>query len=234
MILFLTPLPATTAGIYTIGGVAGRMPTRALLLHPAAAEAFTTLERASPLVYSDIFRSADASLVAVATKAGTQPPGYSAHGFGLAVDVAVDATLGRYGWSYSELRSELGRYGWYCHRRDGLRGAEDWHFNYLGPDPSKYIALTSPQEPESWARAVEAKILETYGNGFVLDAKEMQVALTKLRLYKGAIDGIVGPLTDAAVHAFQRAWHLPEGHPDARMLRTLAYVASERLIEPAA
>lgn len=232
MIIQVTALPEVTKGIYTIHGVPGQMPARALFLHPRAAASFGIMEKTIPLVYSDIFRSAEASLVAVSTKAGTQPPGYSAHNYGLAVDVAVDAVLMQYGWTYSRLVEELAQFGWYCHRRDGRRGAEDWHFNYLGPSSDTYLSRVDVLTPETWAYAVEARIREFYGEEFTLSNREVQMALMKLRLYKGSVDGIFGPLTLEAAHAFQRAWKLHVGEIDARTVRTLAYVACERMIVP--
>jgi LysM repeat protein len=44
----------------------------------------------------------------------------------------------------------------------------------------------------------------------------LQVALRAHGLYLAQIDGIAGPRTAAAVHAFQRAHHLPVGSADAR------------------
>lgn len=232
MKLLLKALAPTTEGIYTIGGKTGRMPVRALWLHPEAAAAFEALERATKgLVYSDIFRSAEASLVAMQQKQGVQPPGYSAHNFGLAFDVAVDATLALRGWTYETLLSELGQHGWHCHRRDRKRGMEDWHFNFLfGATPENLGVKLTPSA--LWSGAVESVILKLYEPGFVLSAAQVQERLASLKMYRGAIDGVLGPQSRMALSTFERAWRLPytkmADMPSRRTCRTLAYVTAER------
>lgn len=91
---------------------------------PEAAAAVRKLEaEQGPLRYTDIFRTADISLHAYATKAGTQPPGYSAHNFGLSIDFDTDGTMKAKGWTYKQMCDVLGQYGFYCHRRDGVAGS---------------------------------------------------------------------------------------------------------------
>ena len=69
-------LAAETRGIYRVKGIDGRMPERALWLEPAAAASFVRMEAdIKGLVYSDIRRSAEASLAAMQAKSGVQPPG---------------------------------------------------------------------------------------------------------------------------------------------------------------
>ena len=233
MIISLQSLPSDTDGIYQVNGHPHRLPARALYLHPAAAAAFDSLEsETGGLVYSDIFRSAEASLVALQTKRGVQPPAYSAHNYGIAFDVAVDETMEKLKISYAQLEVVLEKHGWFCHRRDKTRGFEDWHHNWLGPDPDKFLQYADLREPLSWSRPAEARIVELYGTEFTMSLRDVQSALMKLRLYKGEVDGILGPLTETALHAFQRAWQIPEGPLNARTMRTLAYVACERLINP--
>lgn len=220
--LSLVTLPDTTLGIYKVAGVADRLAPRMRRLHPAAAGAFD-----SALVYSDIFRSADESLQAMRTKAGVQRPAYSAHNFGLAVDVAVDATLARMQYDYPALLAHMQAAGWYCHRRDAKRGFEDWHFNYLGAAglPSTVRAA----QPKTWALAAEAAIQARYGQQLRLSVSELQQALKTMRMYAGEVDGVAGPLTRNACAVFGRAWDLPaiEHRPDSVMLqRTLAYVTA--------
>lgn len=225
MKLKLAPIPADTAGIYTIDGAAWRMPARALFLEPGAAAAFAKLYPF--VVISDALRSAESSLNAVRRGRGAQPPGYSAHNYGLAIDLSTSATMRR-----GQIRSKatldelLESHGWYCHRRDHLLEHESWHYNFLGVGyvVSKKQRTTSPD--------VEALMLQRYGAALAPDDTECQRLLAGLRMYSGKIDGDVGPLTREATRVFQRAWSSPKltetGKLDARTRRTLAFVAAER------
>lgn len=218
----LDPLPR---GIY---GPSGTLFAKRMgFLHPDAAEAFQALEReAGGLVYSDMYRSADSSLHAVETKEGTKSPGYSAHGFGLAVDVAVDASLARLGCSYAVLLERLAAHGWHSHRRDGERGPECWHFNWLGPHAQEFLATTNPTNHATWGHAAEAAILAAYPElATRMEAAEIQTDLARVHLYGGAIDGQLGPLSRQAALAFARAWRVPEHGPVFE--RTLRFVAAE-------
>ena len=231
MIIDLVELPETTRGIYTVHGIGGRLGDSQRWLVPSAAAAFAGLQAAvggGGIILSDVFRSASEQLVAYTSKPGTQPAGFSAHGYGLAVDVAVEATMSAFKWTYPELLSVMAAHGWYCHRRDGQEGSEGWHYNWLGVGEAaqRYLALAEAGAPGTWADPVEALIQDLWGPEMVLDDMGLQVTLRSLRLYHGAVDGVVGPLTLGAVHAFQRAWKLPEGYADARTQRTLAYVAA--------
>jgi hypothetical protein len=221
--LRLTPISADTRGIY-----GGRMPSRFLFLHPMAAAAFARLERVSGgLVYSDMYRSPADSLEAMNRKRGVQPPGYSGHNFGLSVDVAVDETLRARGWTYAELLRQCATQGWYCHRRDGLRGLEDWHFNWFNGSglASRYLAKSKV----SWAAPIEQLILDLFQAEFRLTALDIQKGLQKLKLYPGELDGILGPISRQAIRAFQRAWKLEESEEAGeRTQRVLAVVTADR------
>ena len=222
MLLHLSALPATTRGIYDVSGKGpNSLPESSLRLHPHAAEAFLRLEDDRPLVYSGIWRSAEQSLRARATKEGVQPPGYSGHNYGFSVDVAVEATLKRHAWSYSDLLVYTQKHGWYCHRRQ-KRGFEEWHFNFL-PDPVAAFATVKLTAPKTWANAIESVIHAYYGSAFEYDARCMQEYLQKLRFYGGAIDGLVGPRTTEAQQAFSRAWRTTK----RTFERTLAFVAAD-------
>lgn len=225
MKLRLKRLSAATRGIYNTKAGPNTLPERFRLLHPEAAYAFVALEQdTGGLVYSDILRSADESLEALRTKAGVQPPGFSGHNFGFSVDIAVDATLKLRGWTYAQLLERAAQFDWFCHRRDGAVGAgqsESWHFNYL-PD-RELLALAA----RNWAAPLEALIIARYGNDFLLDARAVQAALAKLRLYTGDVDGLTGPLTMQGLGAFRRAWLLDKAPAD-RIYRTLAFVAADR------
>lgn len=218
--LRLKALAPATRGIYKIGGVDGRMPTRALRLHPDAAEAFVALESATGgLVYSDIWRSAEASLEARKSKRGVQRPGFSAHNWGIAFDCAVDATLKLHDWKYPQLVAACAQHGWYCHRADGARGFEDWHFNWLGAGNKAHGESAALQ-----------RVRALYDADLALDAKEVQAGLMRLRMYRGDIDGIIGPRSQEAIEAFARAWLLPTAewkHTSSMFQQTLAFVASD-------
>lgn len=220
------PLPR---GIY--GAARDKFPERAALLYPAARESFLRLEAATGgLVYSDMWRSAESSLAAMASKRGVQPPGFSAHNYGLAVDVAVDETLKRakedYAWLLQVMRDE----GWYCHRRDNEQGMESWHFNWLGPDADKLLAKVSPTNRRTWSQAAEENICLRYPELTQrMDAVEIQADLAKLSLYRGELDGQLGPRSQQAAEAFARAWRIPSHGPDFE--RTLRFVAAEFAIE---
>lgn len=198
----------------------GALPARMRYLHPTAAEAFVGI--AGVAVVSDMFRSPESSLRAVREGRGAQPPGYSAHNFGLAIDVDIAATMRRLVvTTKAGLDAAMESHGWYCHRRDHVVGAEAWHYNYLGPGATVAGALTSDE--------VESRILGLYGDALGPDNRECQRLLARLRMYGGELDGAIGPLTREAARVFERAWGLNvDGVLDARTRRTLAYVAADR------
>lgn len=197
---------------------------------PDVAAAMIRLEAdTGGLLYNDIWRPASISLWAMKQKSGVQPPGYSAHNYGLSFDLAVDETLAAKKWTYAQLLTLFEEHGWFCHRRDGKRGGEDWHFNYLGPDAGKYTPLAVLNAPITWSFPVEERTKERYGQWFTLGPIDIQVMLARLKMYPGAIDGILGHLTEQGLRAFQRAWSLPEtGLADSRTQRTLAFVSADR------
>ena len=217
-------------GIY--GKTKDFFPGSASFLHPAAADAFVALQRAlcARVRVSDMLRTAESSLQAMQEKAGVQPPGFSAHNFGFAIDIDVEENMKRLGFaSKAGLDSKMAEFGWFCHRRDGARGFEDWHYNHLGtrPEAEQFLAKASRT---STAGAVEAKMQAVYGDELVLTPTEMQEALAKMRCYSGDIDGVIGPRSKQALMAFQRAWKLkPTGEMDAKTERTLALVSADRL-----
>ena len=213
-------------GIYGKSGDA--FPRSASLLHPDAAAAFVAACRnVAPVRCSDVFRSPEQSLAARAQKSGVQPPGFSAHNFGLAIDVDQARMMRDHNLTKPALDQALAAYGWHCHRRDGVPGAfESWHYNFLGQGAAEkpFLALAN----RTTAPAAEAKILELYGEAFQLDPVEAQTALASLNLYRGEADGILGPRSKAAISAFQRSWELPAtGELDQRTQRTLATVSAQ-------
>lgn len=233
MILHLAELPATLRGpdddVYH-----GRLPRRARYLAPDGARSLLNLDRdLGGLVYTDVFRSAEASVLARRERRGTKRPGYSAHGFGLAFDLDVTATLRRTRLKYVELVQQLSVYGWFCHRRDLDDAAlEAWHFNYLGElDAARLLPLALLSDARTWSAPIEQRIVERYGESFTLTSLELQEMLEQLGLYHGEIDGLVGPLTREAVAAFQRTWDLSEVGAGPATQRTLALVAADLVIE---
>lgn len=207
-------------GIY--GPSKNQLPARMRFLRPDAAASY--LQLSDFLVVSDMFRSPESSLQAVREKRGAQPPAYSAHNYGLAIDIDIDAAKRR--WrapSKAELDARMESSGWFCHRRDHGTGHEAWHYNFLG------VGTEIPPHLSNTASTVEARIVELHGAQLAPDDAASQEMLTKLRLYAGDIDGDIGPLSREAIRVFQRAWGLPEtGGLEPRTRRTLAYVSCER------
>jgi len=233
MILHLAALPSDRVrGVYKVGGVDGRMPARALFLQRDAAHSFLD-DLAEVVTVSDVFRSAESSLAAVREGRGAKAPGYSGHNFGLSIDLDVPATQKAIGAGVGVnakrvLDDWLAVRGWYCHRSDHAVPRwkpvpnEAWHANFL---PGHVWGNSSPA-------ALEARIVELYGGAFVLDEPAQQTALATLRLYHGAIDGDLGPLSKEGLRSFQRTWNLPEtGKADSRTQRTLAFVSASTQLE---
>lgn len=227
-----------------------QFPARGSFLAPDAAAAFVEMVDAygrDKIRFGSILRGAEDSLAAIQSKQGVQPPGFSGHNFGVSFDVDVEYTLRSLGWSYAELLEAFAAFGWYCYRRDGVRGHEDWHFNYLGlaevprvgpgraaPGPAAPILAKLTAARNTWALGAELAILRRYPEkSFVLTPLEIQTALKRLRLYSGDLDGKFGPLSLQAVSAFCRAWKLSDG-TSGRFQRTLAFVAADVIKEPAA
>ena len=216
-------------GIY--GTTKDVMPARMSRLHPEAAAAFHAAEAAlgQRIRVSDMFRTAEQSLQAMQQKIGVQPPGFSLHNYGIAIDVDVDAMLPAFKSKKAEMDLFMRGFGWWCHRRDAKRGMEDWHFNYLGPNGTMLIqAADKPKARTSTSAAADARIQALYGPGLSLTPTEVQECLAHLKLYGGEIDGKIGPRSKEAIMAFQRTWKLAAtGDVDERTERTLAYVSAD-------
>lgn len=227
----LTLQLARVPNVLGIYGASGDVfPARAALLHPEAAAGFRALEArlGQRVRVSDVFRTAEESLKARASKAGVQPPGFSLHNYGIAIDIATDAMIKATGMPKPVLDTVFRAAGWYCHRKDGARGVEDWHFNFLGVGAAAEPFLAASAKSTVTSAAGDAKILALYGDGLKLTPHETQEALASLRMYGGEVDGILGPRSREAIKVFQRAWALEEtGTVDARTERTLAYVTAK-------
>jgi len=207
-------------GIY--GASKNQFPARMSLLRPDAAAAFEAVQSliGQRLRVSDMYRTPAESLTAMQTKRGVQPPGYSAHNFGLAIDIDTDSMLAALKVTKPVLDTTMQSKGWYCHRKDGQRGMEDWHYNYLGDDAGKWLASASAT---STSGAIEAKIAALHPDDFAVTATEAQEMLKQMGLYSGAIDGAFGAVSIAALKNFQVSVRLPTtGQLDAKTQRTLA------------
>ena len=203
-VLDLVALPADRVrGIYTIGGVPGRMPGRALLLHPDVVDGF--MAAAHQLVVSDIFRSAESSLAAVRAGRGARPPGFSAHNFGLAVDLDIKASMRRGGFKTKEILDlAMEQQGFLCHRLDhkitDLKG-ESHHYNALVDEYATVLASAS-----STAASIEVRILALYSHAWrTVDPTVAQAQLARLGLYRGDLDGKIGPISKQAIRVCSRS-----------------------------
>lgn len=211
-------------GIY--GPEKRTLPKRMRYLHPDAASSYA--ENLHPHVrVSDMYRSADSQLNARQTRRGSQKVGYSGHGYGFSIDLDVTRTMRALGMTQkAALDGWMEQRGWYCHRLDGMRVREDWHYNYFG---SEFSDFYKPHETRT-SHALERKIQQYYGGDFELDSREIQIALAEIGLYKAAIDGIIGDISRTAITAFQRTWLLQaDGIAGPITQRTLAFVTADTI-----
>lgn len=210
-------------GIYDVKGVDHpSMPARMRLLHPEAADAFHTIS--DSVTVSDMYRSPESSLQAVRSGRGALRPGYSAHGFGFAIDIDIHTTMKAIkAKTKVELDEFMEKHGFYCHRQDHRIDSEAWHYNFLGFGAMVSGRLSSDE--------VEELIMSLYGAELSPSDTECQRLLAKLRMYGGEIDGDIGPRSREAIRVFKRAWGLlPDDHIDTIFRRTLAFVACEHEI----
>jgi hypothetical protein len=224
--LELQPLPADRVrGADVINGVPKRLPLRSLFLHPRAARSFLD-QLADRIVVTDMFRSAEATLVAITTGAGSRAPAFSGHNFGFSIDVEIDRALRDLGLNKSAFDGWMHERGWVCGRDDGARGVDDRHYDFL-------------RAADAEAPDVEHQIRAVYGHDLFPELEECQTLLRRLRMYNGVVDGALGPLTAEALGVFQRAWNLGGDARARRVLdprtrRTLAYVTHQRRLSTAA
>lgn len=234
LVLDLVPLPyEKIPGNY---GKAGTTFARRLaFMHPACAAKFLELEEATGwnIVVTDMWRASLSSLArkypaGKPARPGTQPPAYSAHNYGFAIDIDVEKTMKRLVIKKPELDAIMAEHGFYCHRRDGKLEREAWHYNcvVVGDVPTQWLRFAGKK---STAGAVEAMIEALYGRFWALtEVIDAQAMLQRIGMYHGEIDGIAGPLTREAIKAFQRAWKLVvDGKLGPRTNRTLAFRAAE-------
>lgn len=213
-------------GIY--GANKDQFPARMSFLQGDAATAFQAAAAALKLRVSDMFRTAEESLRAQAEKSGVMPAGFSAHNYGLAIDIHTDDALTTNKFTKPALDQAMESFGWFCHRKDGKRGMEDWHYNFFGAGDAAKPYVDACAKSTNRSQGIEAKIKATFGDQLLLTPEEAQIALSKIKFYGGEIDGKFGAGSKQALMAFQRAWRLqPSGQLDAKTERTLAYVTAE-------
>lgn len=234
MIIRLVEMPSSIRGPDN-PDYKGQVPRRMRYLAPDIGPKLLELDRATGgYIYTDMWRSADASLSARRIKRGVQRPGYSPHGYGLAVDLDLYGIMRTYRIHYGDIVEVMKAHGWFCHRRDGAGPdeMEAWHFNYLGEEPQKYLQHCDVDKPATWSSAAEARILERYGASFSMMPLQIQTVLAQLKFYGGELDGnLSSQLCREAVMAFQRAWDLDvDGDPGIMTQRTLAFVTADKSI----
>src|SRR5690349_9147621 len=131
------------------------MPDRMRMLETGPCADNFARELAPFVVVSDMFRTAEASLAARAKKAGVQPPSFSHHNYGRAIDLDVGDSIARLRAAEQTfdpgdgdpvtvrdkrgLDLWLAARGWFCFRGDHKTGKskahpadESWHFDFLG------------------------------------------------------------------------------------------------------
>lgn len=230
--LEIVEMPATIYGIY--GANKDQMPKRARWLHPAAAESFNRMNAEKRVRVSDVLRSAESSLEARKAGRGAQQPGFSGHNFGFSIDIDVTWMLKNHKLDKKGLDDWMQSHGWHCFLKDHSSNREEWHYNFYGPEAADLVRDSERTNQDS----LERKIVNHYGAAFTLTDVELQDALKRLGFYSGEIDGDIGPISRAAIGAFQRAWTLHEyfrskaeydadrAGPVTR--RVLAFVEAER------
>lgn len=202
--------------------------SRPFLAREAALSLATIEKDTDGLIYRDVWRDAVSSLLARRIRKTSQLPGYSAHNYGLAVDLNIEAILLQKKIQYEDLLWIMKRRGWYCHRRDGVEGQTgSEHFNFLGEGADRYLARCT-QDPTTWSAASEIKIWEFYHQDFQLSTKEVQILLSKICFFKAPFTEQRDIYTREAIIAFQRAWDLIQsGSPDMTLCRVLAFVTAD-------
>lgn len=232
----------------------GSMPWRALFLHPFAAASYIEELHPAGVAVSDMYRSAESSLNAVATGRGALPPGFSLHNFGEAIDLRVADTMKRMRDLGIPIKTKrdldlwMQERGWYCHRTDHAMEHESWHYNAfllypaLGFTPS--LPVINPKKYDSTSGWAEELVKKMYRDQLYPNDLEVQTLLKKLGMYSGALDGDLGPQSKSAIAAFQRAWGMGKdgdevtytlvqgGKLDDRTRRTVAFLASEKAVVP--
>ncbi len=199
-----------------------------------AAASLRTLERdMSGLVYTDMWRDPVGCMLARRVRHSSLSPGYTAHSYGLAVDLDLKTILDEKKIRYEDLLYVMKKRGWFCHRRDGqVDQAEAEHFNFLGDMGEKYIVKTS-MDPVTWGRPAEERVYEIHGKDFQTSLPECQRLLAKIGLYNGPFTDTHDQYTREAILAFQRTWDLvDDGTANPTFCRVLSYVSATLELRP--
>jgi len=211
------------ASIYTDKHGGHDMPEHLSRLAPDAAASFEA-DLKPHVVVSDMWRSAASSLLAVKEGRGAALPGYSAHNFGLAIDIDVARIIREYPGMFAnkrDLDEWMAAQGWFCWRDDHKLERESWHYYYFGKGAK--VQYFGGNCVGYW----NAYALRRHGADFNVSDIDAQRMLVSMKLYHGPVDGKVGPLTKEAIGTFQRAYSLPLTLGlDPRTQRTLAFVAA--------
>jgi len=218
----LRKLKANEATSYSYSK-SGRLPTRMRYLDFESYQGWLPIRKY--IVVSDMYRSAESSLWAIENRKGALPPGKSGHGFGRSIDLDIKRSMKNLGFKRKrQLDDWMAARGWFCHRSDHRMKHEAWHYNYFGVD-TKWSKLALKTR---WRSVVLEKLLKhLYGKQFKLTAKQVQGYLKELKLYGGAIDGKLGPISKQAIKAFQRTWKLgADGVAGPKTKRVLAFVTA--------
>lgn len=182
------------------------------------------------LVYTEMWRDALSSILVRRTNTSTPPPGYSAHNYGLSIQIDMRASMKVKKLSHDDLTKILERHGWFCQRRDegfDISEVGACQFNYFGKDHDKYLSKAS-QDATSWLTPSEFYIWEKYRDDFQLETADVQNKLGSLGLYRGTITGQRDLYTREAIMAFQRTWEISQsGAPDMTLCRVLSFVTAE-------
>ena len=225
-------------GIYKKNGRNDFMPPRMLKVYPKVAEVLIKIDNfyKGALHYSDIHRTAESSLQAVKANRGAKSPGSSGHNYGFSLDHDLDGNRKRLiDLGYNEFKKKdwkfdydvmLQDFGFYCHRLDHKLGFEAWHYNHLEPFYTRFF------ESSRSSSALEQKIMDAYGwHWLMMRPIDIQLGLQRVGLYKGELDGEIGPRSKESIAAFKRTWNLGNNSTmDISFKRTLAYVSSEEVL----
>ena len=157
-------------------------------------------------------------------KKGKSPsgtPGTSNHGFGLAIDIAIDnkGKIKAIGGTkaYDWMCENAPNYGFYLQgaptKADGKANSEyeAWHWQYcIGDKAAPALSGAAPAAPAPAPAPVAKQKAADPSNEVVLtvgskgpEVVELQKLLAKKKLYSGKADGDFGKVTEAAVNKFK-------------------------------
>ena len=215
MLIPSIPIPADSIKGTKSYNKRGILPKRMRYFNPCA---LVDLFSCGNIVLSDMARTPEVQMNAQRTRRGSQTSDRSGHVRLLSIDLDTSATMKELGFRRKrELDEHMAQWNFYCHRTDHRLAMEAWHYNWLPDFDTVYRGERSTN------RALQRTIDSMFGRWHVMDKKTVQRALNHLRLYRGEIDGIHGPITRSAIRMFQRSHLLLEdGIAGKRTQRVLA------------